>query len=94
LGPVADPKAFADRIRFGTVEKIEGRTVYVKVDEGKAQAQAVIVKVVQFIEDFPNAVPGLLFIGRIKAIAWWTGKSEGEVFWSEFRRALDSAARE
>jgi hypothetical protein len=86
LGPVSDPKAFARRIRFGTVEKITGRTIFVKVDESKVRVQLVIVKVGRFLADLPDTIRALPFIARIKMIAWWTGKSEGDVFWSELWR--------
>ncbi len=86
IGPVADPKILASRIQFGTVERIDGRTIYVKVDEEKARTQTLVVEVAQFIKSVPPTLSELLFIGRIKVIAWWTGRSEGEVFWSELRR--------
>ncbi|MEW4563946.1 hypothetical protein AB1K70_15530 [Bremerella sp. JC770] len=29
FGPVADPQKFAEKVKFGTVDKIEDRTVYI-----------------------------------------------------------------
>jgi hypothetical protein len=83
LGPVADPEAFARRIRFGTVEEIEGRTVYVTVDENKTKAQVVVVKLARFFEELPGDLLLLSYIGRLKLISWWTGQSEFEVFLSD-----------
>jgi hypothetical protein len=39
LAPVGDPQAFAAKIDFGTVNKVEGRVVYVTVKEAKLAGQ-------------------------------------------------------
>jgi hypothetical protein len=84
LAPVADPKAFADRVQFGAVEWIEGRTIYIRVDDEKTKTLATLARVAHFFEELPDQLRAYWLIARVKAIAWWTGRSEGDVFWSVF----------
>jgi hypothetical protein len=86
LGPVANPNRFAARIRFGKVDKIEDRTIYVSVDEYKAQIQGTVSRAAQFLARLPSTIRGLIFLGRVRLIAWWTGRLESDVFWSELGR--------
>src|SRR5713101_1924004 len=76
LAPVAQPEAFALRIRFGKVEGIEGRTIYIRVDPKQARFEAIVIKAKEFFEDFPNYLHRLAFMWRVKIVAWWTGKPE------------------
>jgi hypothetical protein len=85
LAPVAQPEALALRINFGKVERIEGRTICVRVDPKQARLQAFLLKARELIEDFPNCLRRLAFMWRVKIVAWWTGESEDEVFWTLIR---------
>jgi hypothetical protein len=90
LAPVADPKAFSRRIRFATVERIDGRTIYLRVVPQVVQLQAFVLKTKRFFSEFPNTLRSFTFACRLKARAWWTGKSEAELFWSWLNDVPDS----
>jgi hypothetical protein len=93
LSPVADPKAFADRVLFGVVERIDDRTIYIRLDEEKTQAQAMLARVAHFFEDLPTNMRGYWFLARVEAIALWTGQSTDDVFWSVLKSDLEQATK-
>jgi hypothetical protein len=93
LAPVADPKGFADRVLFGVVEKIDDRTIYIRLDEEKTQAQAMLARVAHFFDDLPNKVRGYWLLARVEVIAWWTGRSTADVFWSVVWSDAEQAAK-
>jgi hypothetical protein len=85
LAPVSDTKAFADRVHFGKVERIEGHIIYIRVDDDKTKTAAMLARTVRFFEELPEKLRAYWFIARVKAIALWTGHSEDDVFWSVLR---------
>jgi hypothetical protein len=93
LAPVAQPEAFALRINFGMVERIEGRTIYLRVDSKQVHFQAFVIWAKKFIEDFPYYLRGLAFNWRVRFTAWWTGRPQDEVFWDLFNELLTEVSR-
>jgi len=93
LAPIAQPEAFATRVNFGRVERIEGRTIYLRVDSKQVHFQAFVIWAKKFIEDFPNYLRRLVFNCRVKFTAWWTGRPEEEVCWELFKELLTEASR-
>ena len=45
------------------------------------QWQLFLVKANAFIKDLPDTLDNLVWGCRVKAITWWTGKSEADVAW-------------
>ncbi|HEV3259901.1 MAG TPA: hypothetical protein VG013_23740 [Gemmataceae bacterium] len=95
LAPVARPEALATKIRFGKVTRIEGRTIFVRVDAGKARCQAFALRAWDLASDLTSRVGLLVLIARLKLLAWWDEDIEAEAlssslqgfFWSSFESA-------
>ncbi|NNE00554.1 MAG: hypothetical protein HKN47_24835 [Pirellulaceae bacterium] len=51
IAPVTDPESMRDRIGFGDVTKIEGRTVYVKVSPIRGTLAVIYARTIKVISD-------------------------------------------
>jgi hypothetical protein len=91
VSPVDDPAAWSRAIRFGVVEKVKGRVIWVRVNPAAARWQAAVVRAAEFVRDLPNMVRGLGFYCQVKAVAWWQGRPEPDVAWTLWKQRLAEA---
>ena len=83
LYPVRNIEAFSHKIRFGTIDKIEGRRIYITVDKASAELSIATAITIKFIEDFPDRVQWGFWELRVLLISYYTGESYNQLLWED-----------